>query len=359
MIILITGASHTGKTLLAQKLLEKYKYPYMCIDHIKMGLIRNRMTELTPENDKELTELLWPIVREIIKTAIENRQNLIVEGCYVPFNWRRELEAKYLRLIRFICLGMSDEYIDRHFADITAHESEIEARCVDTGISPANLKADNNYYIKGFRDAGENVAVIDADFQGTITKLIETAKGAGAVLLETERLILRPWYETDAEECYKYSKDPRVGPAAGWPVHTSVEMSRKIIREVLSSPEVYAIVLKETGLPVGSIGLHFHCDLANTDDEAELGYWIGVPYWGKGLVPEASRELLRYAFEDLGLSRVWCGYYDGNEKSRRVQEKLGFKYQWTTDEVPIPQLGEIRKGHVNLLTKEDWLAGKK
>ena len=177
------------------------------------------------------------------------------------------------------------------------------------------------------------------------------------MILETERLILRLWKETDAEECYRYAKDPHVGPAAGWPVHSSVENSRQIIRDVLMKPETYAIVLKETGLPVGSIGLH-HNDLAKKEDEAELGYWIGVPYWGRGFVPEAARELLRHAFEDLKLNRVWCGYYDGNLKSKRVQEKLGFQYQWTSEEVPVPQLGETRKGYVNLLTKEEWLSNR-
>ena len=172
---------------------------------------------------------------------------------------------------------------------------------------------------------------------------------------ETERLILRPWEEGDAEECYKYSKDPRVGPAAGWPVHTDVENTRQIIRDILMVPETYAIVLKETGLPVGSVGLHFHSDLAQKDDECELGYWIGVPYWGRGLVPEASREMLRHAFEDLGMARVWCGYYEGNEKSRRVQEKLGFKYQRTNENVPVPMLGETRTDIANLLTKEEWM----
>ncbi len=140
------------------------------------------------------------------------------------------------------------------------------------------------------------------------------------------------------------------------PVHTSVESSGQIIRDVLSKPGIFAIVLKETGLPVGSIGLHFHSDLARKDDECELGYWLGVPYWGRGIVPEAAREILRHAFEDLKLARVWCGYYDGNTKSRRVQEKLGFTYQWTNDDTPVPQMGETRKGHVNLLTREAWAA---
>jgi RimJ/RimL family protein N-acetyltransferase len=172
--------------------------------------------------------------------------------------------------------------------------------------------------------------------------------------LETERLILRHWEESDAEECYKYAKDDRVGPSAGWPPHTSVEESRRIIKEVLCEPNTFAIVLKETGLPIGSIGLHFRSDLARLDDEAELGYWLGVPYWGQGLVPEAAREMLRYAFEDLKLDRVWCGYYEGNDKSRRVQEKVGFKYQWATEGLEVKQMKEVRTGHVNCLTREEW-----
>ena len=173
------------------------------------------------------------------------------------------------------------------------------------------------------------------------------------MIMETERLILRPWEESDAAECYRYASDPRVGPPAGWPPHTSVEFSRQVILNVLSAPEVYAIVLKETGLPIGCIRLH-HDDLAVEDDESELGFWLGVPYWGQGIVPEAARELLRHAVEDLNLARIWCGYYEGNEKSRRVQEKLGFKYQWTSENVPVPQMNETRTGYVSLLTKADF-----
>ena len=175
------------------------------------------------------------------------------------------------------------------------------------------------------------------------------------MVFETERLILRPWRETDAEDCYTYAKDPRVGPIAGWPVHTSVADSRRIIKDVLSAPETYAVVLKQTGHVIGSIGLHRN-DLAEQEDETELGYCLDVPYWGQGLMSEAARAVLRHAFEDLGLARVWCGYYDGNERSRRVQEKLGFRYQWTNENAPVPQMNETRVGHANLLTKEDWLA---
>ena len=171
--------------------------------------------------------------------------------------------------------------------------------------------------------------------------------------LTTTRLILRPWCEDDAEELYKYASDPDVGTPAGWPPHTSVENSREIIRTVLSAPETYAVCLKTDGKPIGSIGLH-RKDLAEADDEYELGYWIGKPYWGQGLIPEASCEILRYAFEELRMNRIWCAYYDGNDKSRRVQEKLGFVYQRTTEGVDVPLLGETRTGHSNLMTRERW-----
>ena len=173
------------------------------------------------------------------------------------------------------------------------------------------------------------------------------------MISETKRLILRPWRADDAKDLYTYASDPEVGPPAGWPPHTSVENSREIIGAVLSAPETYAVCLKENGKPIGSIGLHRN-DLAEADDEYELGYWIGKPFWGQGLIPEASREMLRYAFEELGMSRIWCGYYDGNEKSRRVQEKLGFIYQRKTEGIEVSLLGEIRTGHSNLMTKERW-----
>ncbi|MBQ7314948.1 MAG: GNAT family N-acetyltransferase [Clostridia bacterium] len=173
------------------------------------------------------------------------------------------------------------------------------------------------------------------------------------MILQTKRLILRPWREDDAEELYKYASDPEVGPPAGWQPHTSVENSREIFRGALSAPETYAVCLKENGKPIGSIGLHRN-DLAEQDDEYELGYWIGKTFWGQGLIPEASREMLRHAFEDLGINRVWCGYYDGNIKSRRVQEKLGFVYHHTTEGLAVKQMNEIRTGHVMLMTRETW-----
>ena len=176
-------------------------------------------------------------------------------------------------------------------------------------------------------------------------------------VLETKRLILRPWQEDDAEELYKYASDPDIGPPAGWQPHTSEENSREIIRTVLSAPETYAVCLRENGKPIGSIGFH-RADLAELDDEYELGYWIGKPFWGQGLIPEASQEMLHHAFEDLGMNRIWCGYYDGNVKSRRVQEKLGFVYHHTTEGIELTVMNETRTGHVMLMTRETWEKNK-
>ena len=173
MIILITGASHTGKTLLAQRLLERYKYPYLSIDHLKMGLIRSGNTPLTPQDDDKLTEYLWHIVREMIKTAVENRQNLIVEGCYIPFDWRKDMEEDYLSSIRFICLAMTDEYIDDHLDEIIAHESDIESRLFPSDFTADGLKEDNERMIAGFSRAGEQIVLIDSDYERRIDKIVE------------------------------------------------------------------------------------------------------------------------------------------------------------------------------------------
>lgn len=144
MIVLITGASHTGKTALAQKLLEKYKYPYLSIDHLKMGLIRSGNTQLTPVSDAQaLTDYLWPIVREMIKTAIENKQNLVVEGCYIPFEWTKDFDKEYLSEIQFYCLVMSDKYIDDHFDNIIKYASIIEDRGDDEGFTIEMIRREN------------------------------------------------------------------------------------------------------------------------------------------------------------------------------------------------------------------------
>lgn len=175
-------------------------------------------------------------------------------------------------------------------------------------------------------------------------------------MIETERLILRPWQESEAEILYRYASDPAIGPIAGWAPHTSVENSLEIIRTVFAAPETYAVVLKETGEPIGSCGIMFADGLhsANMNDcEAEIGYWIGKPYWGQGLIPEAVRALLARSFNELKLEAVWCGYYDGNIKSRRVIEKCGFRFHHTNPDIVSP-LGDTRTEHFYIMTSEDY-----
>lgn len=177
-------------------------------------------------------------------------------------------------------------------------------------------------------------------------------------MIETERLILRPWEESDAEALFKYASDPEIGPIAGWQPHASVGDSLEIIRTVFAAPEIYAVVLKETGEPIGSCGIMFSDSLhsaAMNKDEAEVGYWIGKPYWGQGMIPEAVKALLERCFNDLMLDAVWCGYYDGNIKSKRVCEKSGFTYHHTNKDIMSP-LGDKRTEHFYIMTKEDYNA---
>ncbi len=173
---------------------------------------------------------------------------------------------------------------------------------------------------------------------------------------ETERLLLRPWEDSDAESLYQYAKDPQVGPIAGWPVHTSVENSLEIIHGPLSAPDTYAVCLKEDNVAIGSIGLipPMQSHTKANKDEIEVGYWIGVPFWGKGYIPEAVRQMQRYVFEELDFQAMWCGYYDGNEKSKRCQEKCGFRYHHTEENKPCELMGDVRTEHFTFLTREQW-----
>lgn len=180
-------------------------------------------------------------------------------------------------------------------------------------------------------------------------------------MIETKRIMLRAWREADAEAMYRYASDPDIGPIAGWAPHTSVEYSREIIRTVFSAPEIYAVVLKATGEPVGSCGIMFNesAEIADNVDkrptEAEIGYWIGKPYWGHGLIPEAVIALMARCFNELNLNAVWCAHYDGNTKSKRVIEKCGFRYHHTNTNVTSP-LGDTRTEHFYLLTREMYAA---
>lgn len=167
---------------------------------------------------------------------------------------------------------------------------------------------------------------------------------------------MRKWSESDAESLFEFAKDPDVGPIAGWPPHKSAAESLNVIKNVLNGAECYAICEKGSEKAIGAIELRLngHTDMTERDDECELGYWLGKPFWGRGYMPEAAREIIRHAFEDLGMSKVWCGYYEGNQKSKRVQEKVGFIYHHKCENVPVPQMNEERVGYTNVMTKERW-----
>lgn len=165
MIVLITGASHTGKTMLAQKILEKYKYPYFSIDHLKMGLIRSGNTDLTPEDDRELEAYMWPIIREMIKTAIENKQNLVIEGAYIPFDWKKDFDGKYLKEIQYCCLVMSRKYIEDHFSDIMRYANAIEQRIDDSWCTMGFILEENAYYRDMCEKYNCNYLLIDNCYQ--------------------------------------------------------------------------------------------------------------------------------------------------------------------------------------------------
>ena len=174
--------------------------------------------------------------------------------------------------------------------------------------------------------------------------------------LTTERLLLRPWKESDAESLYQYAKDERVGPIAGWPAHRSVEESREVIRNVFSQEGVFAVTLKGDDTAIGCIGVirGAKSNFPISEDEGEVSYWIGVPFWGQGLIPEAIREVIRYSFEELRLKALWCGYFDGNEQSRRAQEKCGFRHFKTNENLYCPLTDDVRTEHVSRLDREDW-----
>lgn len=174
--------------------------------------------------------------------------------------------------------------------------------------------------------------------------------------LETERLILRQWEETDAESLYTYAKDPAVGPITGWPTHKNVNHSLNVIRNALNGKECYAICKKENNVAIGAIELilNGHTKMTKKDDECELGFWLGKPFWGKGYMPEAIKSLLHHGFINLEMTTIWCGYYDGNHKSKRVQEKIGFHYSHTCNEVQVPLMNETRILHTNFITKKQW-----
>lgn len=230
-------------------------------------------------------------------------------------------------------------------------KENLPASRIELGVFANNGSAKHCYEAAGFKAYARKECRMPVGVWDCIEMELYIGK-----TLETGRLILRRWKDSDAKDLYQYASDPEVGPIAGWPPHRSIDESRDVIRHVFSGREAYAICLKGDGRAIGAIELKLngHTDMTDRDDECEMGYWLGKPFWGQGFMPEAVKEMLRHAFEDLEMQKVWIGYYDGNTKSKRVQEKCGFRYQWKSEEVDVPLMHEKRTGHVSLMTREDW-----
>ena len=320
MIVLITGASHTGKTLLAQRMLEEYKIPYLSIDHLKMGLIRSGQTELTPEDDEALTGYLWPIVREMVKTAIENQQNLIVEGCYIPFDWRKDFDEQYLQSIRFVCLAMTDAYIDAHFAEIKEHGSDIEVRLDDSDCTIESLKEDNHAYIEGCQKYGERVVMIDSDYQLTINKLLDEELG---FVKGTQKKVIS-FFESDCQEHWLEE------------IKRSDWKAGAFLYELLSTGRFCEAVGEDSKVLLLTDGdeLISYCTYAKKDDiqPTEISPWMGFVYTfpkhrGHRYVGLLFEEIERLAMEEQ-VSQV---YISTNRVG--LYEKYGCEFLTTMNDM--------------------------
>lgn len=316
MIFLIGGASHTGKTLLAQRLLERYGYPYLSIDHLKMGLIRSGQTSLTPCDDGELTGYLWPIVREMIKTAIENRQNLIVEGCYIPFDFKKDFSGEYLPFIKYVCLVFSEEYIRSNYGLIMSRADAIERRLDDRYPKTAMLE-DNRQSLAGCLEQGCEYVLIDGDYDVRVDM---------DVVFESERLTFSRMSMSDFPSVREMLCDPEVMYAWGRGF-TDGEVREWIEKRMSMYGRVgYDYFLardRASGETVGQIGL---LDETVAGERcAGLGCILNKRFRRMGYASEGARAMLRYAFGVLGRDRVIAEIRPENSPSVRVAERLGMR----------------------------------
>lgn len=305
MIFIVTGATHCGKTLFAQRLSEKLKVPYYSIDHIKMGLIRSNLTSLTPENDRELTPFLWKIVSEMIKTAIENRQNAIFEGCYIPFDSRKDFEEEYLKEIKFVCLAFSDAYIDKNMGLIHAHANDIEKRLDDSDCTAEYLKAENHFFIQGFSNAGEKVCIINENYTHTVNGIIRELTGCPHWVIQTPRLFLRELNEGDFEALYRVLADSDIMqhyPYTFDGARVKNWISKNIARYNDFGFGLWAVCLKDTGEMIGDCGVTMQN--INGEIKPEIGYHIRKDKQRLGYAKEAAAAVRDWVFENTPFNQV-------------------------------------------------------
>lgn len=316
MIFIISGCSHTGKTLLAQKLLEEYKYPYLSLDHLKMGLIRSGQTTLTPVDDDKVTEYIWPIVKEMIKTAIENQQNLIVEGCYIPYNFKNDFSGRYLAHIKHICLVFSESYIENNYEDIIKYGSVIEKR-LDYEYPKELMIEDNRMALKQCKNNNCEYILIDKKYEVNIQMNI---------VLESERLRFKRITKDDFEDVCEILKDPEVMYA--WEHDFTDEDVHRWIDKRCALYSVFGYdyflaIDKLTNEVVGQIGLLD--EPINDDHFTGIGYILKKEFWHRGFATEGAKAMIDYAFNVLGKEKVIATIRPENEASCKVAKNIGMK----------------------------------
>ena len=303
MIILITGASHTGKTLLAQQLLEKYHYPYLSVDHLKMGLIRSGYTDLTPADDDKLTDYLWPDVREMIKTAIENQQNLIVEGCYIPFNWAESFDDQYLKHIRYCCLIMSRDYIETRFEDICSHGSTIEQRLDDSDLNKEELIHDNERNLRLCREHGCEYVLINDRYPSDTSKLYPVRMAKAADMALAANIMV-----TSFRTAFADFVSPETMNAC-----TDPDNCRAMLENIYHQGKIRFLIGSDRG---------FLC-WSDTEAGTELVALHSLPEsWGTGL----GHAMLTDALQQIGDRPVFLWAFKENVRARRFYEKHGFRW---------------------------------
>ncbi|MGL5540504.1 MAG: GNAT family N-acetyltransferase, partial [Erysipelotrichaceae bacterium] len=314
MIVLLTGASHTGKTLLAQTLLEQYQMPYLSLDLLKMGLIRSHNTNVSVEDDQKLTGIVWPIVREMIKMAIENQQDLIVEGCYIPIEWKQDFTSFYLAHIRYVCLVMSEDYIKSHFAEIKCYANVVEQRLDDSDCTIERLVEENNWYLQQCLSTDNKILFIDESYDVQMDLDIIT---------ESERLYYRKIQENDYAVLCEMLQDPEVMKA--WEhaftddeVYAWIQKCRESYQKL--GYGYFLAIEKETDKVVGQIGLLD--EVVNEQHYVGLGYILNKNYWHQGYALEGAKAMMDYAFDDLQLDEVIATIRPENLASIKVAKGL-------------------------------------
>lgn len=306
MIILIAGASHTGKTLLAQRLLERYHFPYLSIDHLKMGLIRSGYTDLTPMDDGKLTDYLWPIIREMIKTAIENGQNLIVEGCYIPFDWQKDFTPEYLCQIRYRCLIMSRTYIESHFDQIRSHSNAIEQRLDDSGLCMEALIEDNARNLRLCRENRCAYILLDDAYELHPEALLSPHCIRSAVF--ADMALAAQIMVTSFRTAFADFVSPETMAAC-----TNPDNCRALLEGIFQESTMHFLMGGDQG---------FLC-WQETEDGAQIAAIHSLPgSWGTGL----GQAMLKEALKQIGDRPVSLWAFRENTRARRFYEKHGFHW---------------------------------